>query len=204
MITIINYGSGNIAALANIYNQIGVPFSIASKPSELLPASKLILPGVGAFDPTMKLLNDSGITEVLNELVVVNKIPILGICVGMHIMANGSEEGHIEGLGWIDAHVKRFDKSIFTTAPHLPHMGWNSAEPSRQNLLFNNIDHQKGFYFLHSYYIDCKRAENILAETFYGIHYASAVTEGHIFGVQFHPEKSHSNGIQILTNFAEI
>ncbi len=204
MITIVDYGSGNIAAIANIYNQIDVPFFIATKHEELVSAVKLILPGVGSFDKTMELLNSSGMTRVLNELVIFKKVPILGICVGLQVMANGSEEGEAKGLGWIDAFVKRFDESKFNKKPYLPHMGWNTAEPIVKNRLFEDIDLQKGFYFLHSYFFSCNHSENILANTFYGVDFSSAVCTDNIYGVQFHPEKSHSNGVKILKNFAEI
>lgn len=202
MIAIINYGSGNVSAISNIYKKLNIPYYLASKPEELEIAKKLILPGVGAFDPTMKLLNDSGLTETLNRLVLEQHVPILGICVGMQVMAGSSDEGNSEGLGWIEGHVTRFDPAAFETVPHLPHMGWNTVTSPRDAQLFSGVDEAKGFYFLHSYYFDCQKTENVLARTSYCIEFPSAVSSNNIFGVQFHPEKSHSNGVKILTNFA--
>ena len=204
MITIINYGSGNVAAIANTYKRLNIDYVVASKPDELHLGSKLILPGVGAFDKMMELLNSSGLTSELNHLVLTKKKPILGICVGMHAMANKSQEGNLKGLGWIDATVRKIDKSALNQKPYLPHMGWNSVKLKSNHEFFNGIDFEKGFYFLHSYYFACNSNENVLTTTFYGYDFPSAVNTGNIFGVQFHPEKSHSNGIKLFSNFANL
>jgi glutamine amidotransferase len=204
MIGIINYGLGNIKAFANIYTRSGIPFMIASRSDDLKKVTKIILPGVGAFDHAMGLLEKSGMRPVLDEIVLVRRLPVLGVCVGMQIMAHTSEEGELPGLGWIGGEVKKFDPARLTSATHLPHMGWNNIEPVLKNGLLKDIDAASRFYFLHSYYFHCQKSENVLAVTDYGGPFASAVHSGNIFGVQFHPEKSHQWGITLLKNFAEL
>jgi len=204
MITIVNYGSGNIQAIGNIYKRLNIEFTVADTTEALSSATKLILPGVGAFDKTMKQLIDSGMKSRLDFLVLENRVPVLGICVGMQILANGSEEGNLPGLGWIAGKVKKFDVSKFIHKPHVPHMGWNNVKPALEHPLFKNMDEQQGFYFLHSYYFECSDSSNILSTTEYGGRFASAVYNKNIFGTQFHPEKSHHNGIQLLKNYAEL
>lgn len=204
MIAIINYGSGNIQAIGNIYSRLNIPFIIASKSGDLAKATKIILPGVGSFDQAINDLKRSGLRQALDEHVLHNKKPVLGICVGMQLLADDSEEGVIKGLGWIDGSVKKFDHSSFNQATHLPHMGWNNVEPVKNNQLFNDIKPGSRYYFLHSYYFSCNRQEDVLAVTDYGEYFASAVNSENIYGVQFHPEKSHQAGIQLLKNFADI
>lgn len=204
MIGIINYGSGNVQAIANIYKRLNIPFLITSEPTVLFTVNKLILPGVGAFDETMKLLHRSNLVAILNELVLVKQIPILGICVGMQIMAHDSEEGRLSGLSWIDASVKKINTNKLKHKPYLPHMGWNEVFPTTNNPLFDEINPKQGFYFLHSYYFACKNQSNVLAHTCYGEAFPSAVNDKNIYGVQFHPEKSHANGILVLKNFADL
>jgi glutamine amidotransferase len=204
MIGIVNYGSGNIQAIANIYNRLNVPYRIIDDPNHLREVEKLILPGVGAFDATMKELVKSGLRDALNEEVMVLNKPVLGVCVGMQILSEGSEEGMLEGLGWIKGYVKKFDVDKIKEKPFLPHMGWNSVEPETEHTLFSGIDKKLGFYFVHSYYFHPSNTENILSTTFYGEKFSSTVYKNQIFGVQFHPEKSHSNGIQLLSNFARL
>lgn len=204
MIGIVNYGSGNIQAIVNIYNRLNIQTKIITEPAELSEVDKLILPGVGAFDETMKQLIDSGLKEELDKLVLHEKKLILGICVGMQIMAESSEEGTLNGLGWIKGRVKKFENSCFKQKPYLPHMGWNTITPKSNNSLFLNLDTIQGFYFVHSYYFECADQLNILATTDYGIEFSSAVFNNNIYGLQFHPEKSHKNGIQLLENFAKL
>lgn len=204
MIGIVNYGSGNIQAIANIYNRSNIPFQIIEDPNLLKKADKLILPGVGSFDATMQQLNDSGLKSALDEEVLVNNKPVLGVCVGMQILSEGSEEGVLPGLGWIKGKVKKFDISKIKEKPYLPHMGWNTVIPKLSHDLFNGIDKELGFYFVHSFYFETLLQEDVLGTTFYGGTFSSAVFHNQIFGMQFHPEKSHFNGIQLLSNFAKL
>lgn len=204
MITIVDYGSGNIEAIANIYKRLNIPYQISPSVELLEHSEKLILPGVGAFDKTMHQLNESGLRAKLDELVIEKKIPVLGVCVGMQIMSYKSEEGHLSGLGWIEGEVKKIDTTKFTHKPHVPHMGWNTISDRIKHPILNNLEKEKGFYFLHSFYFSCHSEKNILCTTTYGNEFASGVFSDNIFGMQFHPEKSHSNGIQLLKNFAEL
>jgi glutamine amidotransferase len=204
MIIIVNYGSGNIRAIANIYDKLNIPYTISASPEEIANAEKLILPGVGAFDETMRKLNDSGLRKVLDELVLVKKVPVIGICVGMQILAKTSDEGTLAGLGWIDGTVKKFDLQKLTTLPKIPHLGWNAVTVNKTSRLFENIDCENGFYFIHSYFFECHRQEDILSQTFYGEQFTSAVNRDNVYGLQFHPEKSHHNGVELLKNFANL
>lgn len=202
MITIIDYGSGNIRAICNIYDRLRIPYLVTDKPEDLRLSRKIILPGVGAFDQAMGELDRSGLRSALNTAVLDEKKPILGICVGMQLLAGSSEEGTRAGLGWIDGVVRRFPRMAGTQRLQLPHMGWNQAQVLRPDPLFNGLDLTSGFYFLHSYYFSCADATDELTRTEYGTNYASAVKKGNIYGVQFHPEKSHQAGVGVLRNFA--
>ena len=204
MITIIDYGLGNIRAFVNVYERLNIKTKVAHNANEIKGATKIILPGVGAFDYAMKQLNASGMRDELDNKVLGEKIPVIGICVGMQILANSSEEGILPGLGWIDGEVKLFDTSKIKHKTRLPHMGWNNINPVNGHNLLNGLDSQSRFYFLHSYYFVCHNENEIISTTEYGISYASAVNRENIFGIQFHPEKSHSNGIQLLHNFAKL
>jgi glutamine amidotransferase len=204
VINIINYGSGNVRAIGNIYDQLNIPYNIAYSPNDIKDCTHIILPGVGSFDETMKTLRNSGFISPLNDLVLEKKIPVLGICVGMQILSNGSDEGVMEGLGWIKGKVKIFDKNKILEKPKLPHLGWNSIEIKKESKLFQNVDIEEGFYFIHSYYFECKNKVDILTSTIYGGEFSSSVNNENIFGTQFHPEKSHGNGINVLKNFTEI
>lgn len=203
MITIVNYGLGNVQAFANIYKRLNIPVQFAQTASDLVGAKKLILPGVGAFDWAMTQLDDSGMGPCLNDLVLNHGCPVLGICVGMQMMARSSEEGKLPGLGWIDANVRRFDEHVFQQKTHLPHMGWNDVTPVTTDTLFKGMNAPR-FYFLHSYYFAVGNSSQILATTDYSGIFASSVMVNNIFGVQFHPEKSHKWGEQVLRNFAEL
>lgn len=205
MIAIINYGVGNVRAIANIYSRLGLEASIVSSPDDLKRATRLILPGVGAFDWTMAHLNRSGLRDVITEKVLGEKRPVLGICVGMQMLARRSDEGVLAGLGWVDAEVRKFDVSTFSQRTHLPHMGWNTARPASSDGLFRGIgEHDARFYFLHSYYFAPNRPDDVLAMTDYNGEFASGIGHDNIFGVQFHPEKSHQSGVRLLQNFAEL
>jgi imidazole glycerol-phosphate synthase subunit HisH len=202
MIAIVHYGLGNVQAFANIYKRLNIPAEVAETPAAILAADRLILPGVGAFDWAMKRLDASGLRPALEEAVGRGK-PVLGICVGMQMMAERSDEGFLPGLGWIDGEVKRFDEASFTQKTRLPHMGWNDVTPRNGSELFRGLDSGARFYFLHSYYFMPRNPDHVLATTDYNGRYASAVQAGNVLGVQFHPEKSHAWGIQLLKNFAE-
>ena len=204
MIGIVDYGLGNIKAFANVYGKLNVPFIVASKPDDLRTTSKIILPGVGAFDYAMDRLNESGMRKALDEMVLHQKVPVLGICVGMQMLADSSEEGILPGLSWIEGEVKKFDPLTLAQSTHLPHMGWNDVKAVAKNNLLQGLELNARFYFLHSYYFSCSKKENILAVTDYGGEFICAVNSGNVFGVQFHPEKSHQWGIQLLKNFAEM
>ena len=204
MITIVNYGSGNINAITNIYKLLRIPFSIASTASELEDAERIILPGVGSFDHCMNKLNNSGLKEVLSRKVIIEKTPVLGICIGLHIMASKSEEGILPGLGWIKGSVKKFDESKLTTKPKLPHMGWNSIQVKAIPDLFTGVNQEQGFYFIHSYFIELEHKKNIMTTTNYETDFVSGINSSNIYAVQFHPEKSHSNGMKLLQNFSQL
>ena len=201
MIKIIDYGLGNLSAFLNVYKRLNKPAELAGTPDQLKGATKLVLPGVGAFDQAMNLLNASGMRETLDRLVIEDRMPVIGICVGMQILARGSDEGVLEGLGWIDGRVRSF-RSLGKNDLQLPHMGWNDVRSVSPSSLFDNLNDAR-FYFLHSYFFDCDRSEDTIAVSNYGAEFSCAVRKDNIFGVQFHPEKSHRYGTQLLKNFSE-
>lgn len=202
MIAIVDYGLGNIQAFANIYKRLEIPVTFARDADELAGATHIVLPGVGAFDWAMERLQTSGMRATLDRLVLEEKRPVLGICVGMQMMARRSDEGSAPGLGWFDADVRRFDESRIQGRTHLPHMGWNDVAPKDGTGLLQGMDSGARFYFLHSYYFAPNDPDDVLAITAYGDPFACAVRRGNVHGVQFHPEKSHGWGIQLLKNFA--
>jgi imidazole glycerol-phosphate synthase subunit HisH len=204
LIGIVNYGIGNIKAFSNIYNQLDIHHKIITEKKDFNDVEKIILPGVGSFDHAMTCLNESGLLETLNSLVLDKKKPVLGICVGMQMMAMSSEEGELKGLGWIEASVKKFNKEKLGDKNPLPHMGWNSVIQTPNNFLFKNIDPSARFYFLHSYYFKSQHKKNSIALAMYGDLFSCAISKNNIYGVQFHPEKSHQNGIQLLKNFSNL
>ena len=203
MIGIIDYGVGNIKAFANIYKNLNIPFKIVKDISEFENITKLILPGVGSFDHAMTSLENSGMREKLDELVLEKKIPVIGICVGMQMLAKSSEEGTLNGLGWIDGIVKKFNKSKIKNAP-LPHMGWNNLKIEKKNKIFDNLEENPRYYFLHSYYFECENKEDVIATATYGEKFDCMINHKNIYGIQCHPEKSHHNGMQLLKNFGEL
>ena len=201
MIAIVDYGLGNVQAFKDVYNRLNVPVLIARSSKDLVNVTKLILPGVGSFDYAIMKLDESGMRKNIEDLVIDKKIPILGVCVGMQMLARSSEEGKLKGLEWIDAIVKRFDS---TNGIILPHMGWNNVNPRSYGGLYKNTKKDLKFYFLHEYYFDACEESDIEATANYEGEYVCSVRKGNIFGVQFHPEKSHHFGMQLLKNFAEI
>lgn len=204
MITIIDYNMGNIASIENILRRIGADAKITSDPSEILNAEKIILPGVGSFDYGMKNLNELGITQVLKEKVLNENTPLLGICLGMQLLTESSEEGTLKGLGFIKSHTIKFKSEYNGEKLIIPHMGWDYVCPRRNEGLFKNSVNNLRFYFVHSYYVECENKEEVLATTEYGVKFASAIGKDNILGVQFHPEKSHKYGMNLLKNFVEM
>jgi glutamine amidotransferase len=204
MITIIDYGVGNINAFVNVYKRVDIQVKVARTREDLIGADKLILPGVGHFDHAMTQLNNSGMRDTLDKLVLVDKIPVIGICVGMQMMANCSDEGTLEGLKWVDAYVRKFDESKINQLTRLPHMGWNDVKPVKNIPLFTSLEKDAIFYFLHTYYFECNNPNDIIAVTEYGGEFASAAQHENKYGIQFHPEKSHSYGETLLHNFARL
>lgn len=204
MIAIIDYGSGNVGAIANIYKQLKIPHKITGDLKELEEAERYILPGVGAFDATMGYLNQSGMVALLNEQVLAQGKKVLGICVGMQILAESSEEGFLPGLGWIPGQVRKIDASTLSAPPRLPHMGWNTVAPRPGAKLFEGVDESRGFYFLHSYHFEAAEERDVSATVDYGRPLVCGVARGNVYGMQFHPEKSHANGVAVFRNFADL
>jgi glutamine amidotransferase len=202
MIAIVNYGSGNVAAIADIFKRLKLPHTITSNYNELKAADRYVLPGVGAFDTTMRTLKESGLISLLNDEVCGRGKKIMGVCVGMQILGDSSDEGLLPGLGWIPGHVRRIDPLSIDGLPKLPHMGWNSVSLQKESKLFEDVDLDQGFYFLHSYYFNALDPESVLATVNYGTVMPCALAVDNIFGFQFHPEKSHSNGMAVFRNFS--
>lgn len=204
MIAIVDYGSGNVAAIADIFKRLKVPHLITRDHAELRSADRYVLPGVGAFDTTMRTLRDSGLVSLLNDEVHVHGKKIMGVCVGMQILGDSSDEGVLPGLGWIPGHIRRIDSATLPSCPKLPHMGWNSIKLTGNSPLFDEVDCERGFYFLHSYYFEAATPNSVMATVNYGNELPCAVGAGNVFGFQFHPEKSHANGVAVFRNFSQI
>ena len=204
MIHVVDYGLGNVQAFLTLYKRLGIEAIRAKTATDLIGASKIILPGVGAFDHAIELLNQSGMRPTLETLVLQDKLPVLGICVGMQILASGSDEGQLPGLGWVPARVRAFRANEQSASLPLPHMGWNDVQPKAGHSLFAGLEADARFYFLHSYYFECKEPSHVAAVASYGFDFSCAVSAGNVYGVQFHPEKSHHFGTQLLKNFAEL
>jgi len=206
VVTIINYGMGNIGSIANMLRKIGVKAQISSDKEEISRSSKIIIPGVGSFDNGMIRLKELDLIDVLNQKVLKEKTPVLGICLGMHLLTKNSEEGVLAGLGWVDAETVKFSfKNIEEGGLRIPHMGWNTVNvKNNSSKLFKHSYKDMRFYFVHSYYVKCKFSDDILTETNYGGPFTSSVERENIFGVQFHPEKSHKYGMMLMKNFAEL
>jgi imidazole glycerol-phosphate synthase subunit HisH len=199
MITIIDYGMGNLRSVQKAFERIRVTARISSDVSEILSADKLVLPGVGHFAQGISNLKQKGLFEALNEVVLEHKKLILGICLGMQLMTEYSEEGNCEGFGWIQAKTQRFNFDF--SSLKIPHMGWNNLLIRNSDSIFRGMSTENFFYFVHSYYISCIDESDILAETRYGNNFVSSFQKENVFGCQFHPEKSHDSGLLVLKNF---
>jgi imidazole glycerol-phosphate synthase subunit HisH len=202
MIHIVHYGLGNVGSIRNMLHRLGFEAKLVSEPDEIRSAEKLILPGVGAFDRGMEELHRRGLVETLNERVIGDGVPILGVCLGMQLFSKGSEEGDRPGLGWIDAETVRFALPEDGKELRLPHMGWNSICVERSTPLLQDLPEDKRFYFVHSYHVRCNNEDLVAARSRYGVDFTCAVSSRNIYGTQFHPEKSHRFGMKVLSNFA--
>lgn len=204
MITIVDYNAGNPRSIQNMLRSLGYFSTIAKSPNEIADATKLILPGVGHFDFGMKSIRDLGLTEILHEKAINQKTPFLGICLGAQMLTRGSEEGGQPGFGWIAADAIRFDTSRLNESLRVPHIGWADTEYRARSLLFAKTDEIPRYYYAHSYHIKCDDTLDELCHATHGYRFVAGVEKGNIMGVQFHPEKSHRFGKQILSNFAEL
>jgi glutamine amidotransferase len=203
MIAIIDYGIGNVGSLRNMLSKIGAPAIVTSDPGTISGAGKIVLPGVGAFDPAMQRLEQLNLLPLLTKRVLEEGVPFLGVCLGMQLLTLGSEEGDLPGLGWIDAQTRRFDVDGASRGLPIPHMGWNSVRSKGRNSILAGQPQDARFYFVHSYFVDCHSDEDVLGTTIYGVRFASVIGRDNIIGVQFHPEKSHRFGMILLRAFAE-
>lgn len=205
MIRIVDYGVGNIQAFMTLYKRLGIDAQRAHAAEDLAGATRLILPGVGHFDHSMQRLNDSGMRPALEAMVLGQGVPVLGVCVGMQMLAAGSDEGSLPGLNWVPGRVRAFATNPLSASLPMPHMGWNDVHPAAGSQMFSTgFDDSAQFYFLHSFYFDAQDKADVAATAHYGLDFDAVVSRGHIHGVQCHPEKSHHWGAQLLKNFAEL
>ena len=206
MITIIDLNIGNIGSVMNMIKHVGADCVVSSNADEIKKATKLILPGVGSFDKAMNQLRHKNLEEVINEKATLQKTPLLGICLGMQLLTNSSEEGKEKGLGLIPAETLSFNKAfdVKEINERIPHMGWNDIRVEQENDLTKNLIESSRFYFVHSYYVKCSNKENCLMTSNYGFDFASAIVKNNVFGVQFHPEKSHKYGKKLISNFVKL
>lgn len=199
MITVVDYGVGNLSSVANMLKKVGADVLISSNAKDILGADKLILPGVGNYDYGMECLETTGIREIIHEFAIHLQRPVLGICLGAQIMGTASDEGERPGLGWIDMTCKRFQA---TSSLRVPHMSWNQIQITKHSVLLEDLDKYSRFYFVHSYYMCCSDQSDIIAISNYGHPFVSAFQHDNLIGVQFHPEKSHKHGFAIMNAFA--
>jgi imidazole glycerol-phosphate synthase subunit HisH len=202
MITVIDYGMGNLGSIRNMFKRIKVESEITGEVEKIAAAEKILLPGVGAFDAAMQKIKDAGLLDILNKKALEEKVPTLGICLGMQLLTSSSEEGKLPGLGWIDARTVKFN--FTNNSLKIPHMGWNTVNIKKESPLIENLPEEPRFYFVHSYYISCNNNSDVLTTTHYGIDFHSIIQHENIYGAQFHPEKSHKFGMKLLENFARI
>lgn len=203
MLVIVDYGLGNLGSIQNMLKKIGVKATISSDSSIIQQATKLILPGVGSFAFAMNQLAELKLIEILNKKVLEEKTPILGICLGVQLFTSFSEEGNCKGLNWIEAETVKFSFNESNEFLKIPHMGWNDVVPNKQSKLFEGMPEDSRFYFVHSYYLQPKNEQDVLLKSNYGFDFTCALEKDNIVGVQFHPEKSHKFGMQLLRNFVE-
>lgn len=201
MLIILNYGAGNLASIGNMLKKIGVDARISSDEEEIVKAKKLILPGVGAFDTCAEKLQHSGLLPVVNKKVLEEKIPVLGVCVGMQLLAEGSEEGVLPGLGWVKGRIIKFKQEQLPAGLKVPHMGWADVRLNKPSKLFENMYDEPRFYFVHSYHVRLNDPADALVYADYGYTFIAGIEHDNIMGVQFHPEKSHKFGMKLLANF---
>ena len=204
MITVVDYGLGNLGSVVNMLRKIGYPSKVGSSAEDIINATKLILPGVGAFDTGMQHLQASGLLDSLHQQAIIEKVPTLGICLGAQLMTQSSEEGSLPGLGWFDATTVKFDFSAMEGRWPLPNIGWRRVEKVNESALLEGFDEDPRFYFVHSYYIKANKSDIIASTTSYGIDYTCGLAKENLHCAQFHPEKSHKFGMRFLRNFAEM
>lgn len=203
MITVIDSGVSNIGSMQNMLKRLGIPFRVATVPEDVEVAQSIILPGVGSFDAGMANLHERGLAEVLTRKAMGDRVPVLGVCLGMQLMANGSEEGKLPGLGWVPARAVRF--LSHDSSPKVPYMGWNDVSEAKQDPLIDQMRPDSRFYFVHSYHVVCDNPEDVLLTARFGeMQYTAAFRRGNIYGAQFHPEKSHKFGMWLLKKFSEV
>lgn len=203
MIVIVDYKMGNIRSLVKKLELFKIASIVSSDINIIEKAEKIILPGVGNFGEAMKNLNSLNLVETIKEKVIVKKTPILGICLGMQLLTEFSEEGYVEGLGFIHAKTKKFNPSFNGELLRVPHVGWNNISLNKENILFDDIDIDASFYFTHSYFVDCEDINDVLTLSVYGNVFHSGIYKDNVYGLQFHPEKSHFNGLKMLNNFVK-
>lgn len=201
MIVLVNYGVGNLDSILRAFRASGGTASVASRVEDLERADGIVLPGVGSFGKAMAHLRESGLLPVLERKALEEGVPTLGICLGMQMFTKHSEEGGVDGLGWIDGETRRFDFRELEPPPKVPQLGWNDVARRKESPLFEGVHPDACFYFAHSYCVFCEDASVVLATTRYGCEYVSAVQRGNLFGTQFHPEKSHAAGLKVVENF---
>ena len=203
MIAIVDHGMGNLGSVQNMLRKIGAESVRSADADVIRHADKLVLAGIGAFDGAADRLAELGLVDVLNEMVLDWHVPVLGICLGMQLMARSSDEGSQTGLGWLDAEVRRFSFPVGVNLP-VPHVGWQEITPTRRSPLFDPADGETRFYFSHSYHLVCHDPTDVAATATYGYEFAAAVHRGHILGTQFHPEKSHVFGAEVYRRFVRL
>jgi imidazole glycerol-phosphate synthase subunit HisH len=200
MITVVDYGMGNLGSVLNMLKRVGAPAKVSEDIGDIEKAEKILLPGVGAFDAAMERLTSTELRQALDYKAKEEKVPVLGICLGMQLLTRGSEEGKLPGLGWIPSYTYRFPSSELK----VPHMGWNLVQRKESSPLTEGFGEEYRFYFVHSYYVKAENEKDSILQTTYGVTFDSGVQRDNIFGAQFHPEKSHRFGMQLFKNFAKL